>query len=80
MSISGKWQKLADYLKNCNEEKIVLTDDEMQQLVNSDDDTRPYCIDFPSNPQYSIIQRAADAGYNVKYDPLSKKVKIFDKK
>ncbi|MGA2315949.1 MAG: hypothetical protein ABSG71_06170 [Thermodesulfobacteriota bacterium] len=80
MSISGKWQHLADYLTKKSEETIVLTDEEIQQIVGSSDNTRPYNIDFLSDPEYSIRQRAADAGYDVKCHKLNGRVKIFDKK
>ena len=80
MGISGKWQQLADRLKDRNEAIIVLTDEEIQQTVGSDDNRRPYPIDFPSDPQYSIRQRAADAEYNVKFHELNELVKVFEKK
>lgn len=80
MGISGKWQKLADHLKSRGEKTIVLTDEEIQEIVDSTDNTRPYNIDFPNDPQYSIRQRATDAGYLVKSHGLNERVKIFEKK
>ena len=79
MSVSGKWQKLEDYLKKINKSTIVLTDEQIQyDIVQSDDSKRPYDIDFPRQ-QHSIRQRACDAGYSVDYHPQNKHVKIFSK-
>jgi hypothetical protein len=44
MSISGRWQKLAEHLILKGDDKIVLTDDEIQNIVGSTDNTRPYDI------------------------------------
>ena len=79
MSISGKWQELTKYLKENAQDKIVLTDEEIQEITGSTDNTRPYGIDFPSNPKYSIQQRAKDAGYDVKCHSLNHQVKVFEK-
>ena len=80
MSISGKWQQLADHLMSKGDDEIVLTDDEIQNIVGSTDNTRPYDIYFPSDPRYSIHQRADDAEYNVLVDNQNDQVKIFTKK
>lgn len=80
MDISGKWQKLTDHLKDMNKATIILSDEEIQEIVGSSDNRRPYPIDFPTNPQYSIRQRAEDAGYNVKCHELNEQVKIFERK
>ena len=79
MKISGRWQKLSDHLKDKKQDTIVLTDEEIQEIVGSKDNTRPYDIDFLSDPQYSIRQRADDAGYGVKCHSLNDRVKIFEK-
>jgi len=74
MTISGKWQKLTQYLLKKSEEIIELSDEEIRRIVESTDHSTPLRIDF-TEPEYSIIARAKDAGYDVAYstDPRIKK-------
>ncbi len=78
--ISGRWKKLTDYLKNNGDINIVLHDDDIQRIVNSNDNRRPYPIDFFDSKQkkeYSIKNRARKAGYDVLFDENDKCTKIF---
>jgi len=81
--ISGKWGNLTDYLKNDGNKRIVLHDDKIQQIVGSNDNRRPYPIDFFDKNQpieYSIRTRADEAGYDVEFDQNDKCIKIFTKR
>lgn len=80
--IGGIWAELTAYLKNNGAAKIVLTDDEIQKIVSSKDSRRPYPLDFHDKNQqieYSIRNRAKEAGYMVNFSPDNKEVKIFTK-
>lgn len=81
--ISGKWKKLTDHLKNDGKITIVLHDDDIQRIVGSNDNRRPYPIDFFDSQQkeeYSIRNRALEAEYDVAFDKKDKCTKIFTKK
>lgn len=75
--MSGKWEKLTEYLANNGSSQIILNDDQIQSIVDSSDKERPYRIDHPS---YSIQNRANDAGYDVLRDPRNKQIKVFTKR
>ena len=81
--ISGKWKKLTDYLENDGNINIMLHDDDIQKrIVGSNDNRRPYPIDFFDSQQkreYSIRNRAREAGYDVDFDEKDKCTKIFTK-
>ncbi len=79
MNISGLWNNLYEYLDKCNEPVVILTDEEIQfDIVESEDDIRPYPLDFDDS-SYTIRKVAKDAGYGVAVHPLNKRIKIFTK-
>ena len=75
--MSGKWEKLTEYLINNGGMRIELTDNQLAIIVDSSDRERPFRIDHQT---YSIRQRALDAGYDVSMDTHNKEIKIFTKK
>ncbi len=74
----GDWSKLTVHLSRDGKKTISLSDDEMQVITGSIDETRPYNIDF-ADANYCIRRRAGDAGYNVVYSPGDKSTKLFTK-
>ena len=79
MKISGLWNNLYEYLDNCNEPVVIITDEEIQfDIVKSEDNIRPYPLDLDDS-SYTIRKVAKEAGYNVSVHPLNKRIKIFSK-
>ena len=72
----GDWRKLTVYLQGQNGTQLSLTDDRMQEITGSIDESKPYDVDF-TDPNYCIRRRARDAGFSVEYDGAEKSVKIF---
>ncbi len=75
----GDWSKLTDYLKHQYPRVVILTDDDIAVITGSVDERQVSTSHFPidDNPEWSIKQRAAAAGYSVEYDPTNKRIKIF---
>lgn len=75
----GDWSKLTDYLRRVNKDEIVLTDDELAQITGSVDKRNSPDAYFPidDNRDYSILARAAEAGYSVEYDKSNPRKKLF---
>lgn len=72
---NGKWELLTAWLIACEQEKVELTDDQIQAIVHSRDARRPYPI--ADHPDYNITERAKAAGYSVKCDINKPESKIF---
>jgi hypothetical protein len=75
--MSGKWEKLTEYLANNGSSEIILNDDQIQSIIGSSDKERPYRMDHPT---HSIRNRANGAGYDVARNPRNKQIKIFSKR